>query len=530
MILLCILAALISAAPSADLHDAILTITGASAIEELEEQVVERFTALHDHPVDINTCGRSRLLASGLFTEYQVVSLLDYRARNGDILSWSELGLVDGFSPALADALKQFCRISQATGQPLPFMWPRAATHATIIARSAVKFAYNGDASICYGAKCNAELGDILEVNWGSRTTYSDGHFGPGTASIAAYGRRGKIVAGDFNARYGQGLFQWSGFTMSSYSSVTAMQRKATGLSASKSFTRTLHGLGGDIDLGRWSLGGAWGWPGTGIVHGSRYGRKITAGATAIYKKEDGLSLAADWRVGSGNLCCFGEAGWNGKSGPAATAGLMHSPSYGTKAALLGKWQNKRVQTVAGFQNKYITSTIDAIWNNSYKGLLIAKASFAPGDFVLTPSARIQYRYKPEDAVPSRLELRAEGSAEWRERWLLTGRYDWVHSKDNAWLWYAEGGFRSSAVTAFLRFSLFKVDNWSDRIWVYERDAPGSFNVPAYYGRGLAASAVISYKHKKQCLHLRASTVSYPWNLQYKSPKTEIKLQYQIKL
>ena len=33
-------------------------------------------------------------------------------------------------------------------------------------------------------------------------------------------------------------------------------------------------------------------------------------------------------------------------------------------------------------------------------------------------------------------------------------------------------------------------DNWNDRIYCYERDAPGSFNIPAYYGRGWAASLV----------------------------------------
>lgn len=527
MMLIGILAMLLLAGPSpAELHDAMLLITGASSVEELDEQVIERFCALHDNPIPLNTGSRSRLLASGLFTEYQVVSLSDYLSRSGDILSWTELGLVDGFSPELADALSLFCSIDNASLDQHRL----AGVRQDLMVRSAIKLTGDDDASICYGAKYNMALGDVIELNWGSRTTYSESAFGPGTASLAAYGRRGRLVLGDFNARYGQGLCQWSGFTMSSYSSVTAMHRKATGLSASRSFTRTLHGVGADLDLGRWNIGGAWGWPGTGIIHGGRYGRKLTAGATAMFSMKDGLSASADWRAGTGSLCFYGESAWNSKSGVSAVAGLLHSPSYGARDAVLCKWQNGSLQTVAGFQNKFITSTIDAIWDKSYKALLIVNPSFTAGEFALCPAARVQYRYKPGDSNPSRLEIRAEGKAQWRGRWQLSGRYDQVKCKDRSWLWYAECGHSSPALSAYLRFTLFKIDNWADRIWVYERDAPGNFNVPAYSGRGFAASITASYKHRKQCLHLRAGTVRYPWNLQSKSPKTEIKLQYQLKL
>lgn len=523
MISLCLLVALMTATAGTELHDAILLITGASSVEELDEQVMERFSALHGNPLPLNTSSRSRLLASGLFTEYQAVALIDYRS-HGDILSWAELGLVDGFSPALASALSLFCTVGDGSLEQRS----TGRISGEFLARSAVKV--SEDVNACYGGKCNLAIGDILEVNWGSRTTYSEPRFGPGTASIAAYGRRGKVVLGDFNARYGQGLCQWSGFTLGSYSSVTAMHRKATGLSASKSFTRTLHGIGADYDIGRWNVGGAWSWPGTYIVHGGRYGKNISAGATAMYSRGGGTGLAADWRAGAGNLCCWGEAAWNSKEGWGVLTGLQHSPSYGTKGALLLKWQKGSLQSVAGFQNKYITSTVDAVWNKSYKGLLIVNPELTKADFKLSPSARLQYRYKPGDKDPSRFELRAEAGLTWRELLMFKARYDWVRCQGDAWLWYAEAGVTRPAITAYLRFTLFKVDSWSDRIWVYERDAPGNFNVPAYYGRGFAACAVVSYKYRKQCLHLRAGTVRYPWNLQSKLPKTEIKLQYQLKL
>lgn len=522
-----LLAAFLAVMPGPDRTEAILTITGAGALEELDEQAIERFEAYSEHPLKLNTVSRSRLLATGLFTDYQAASLLDYRSRSGDILSWTELGLVDGFSPALAQALSQFCSLesSNAPGSTTS----RKASH-DIMLRAAAKRNGDNDAEYCYGAKYNFSLGDMLEVNWGSRTTYSDGSITPGTASIAYYGKGhlSKIVAGDFNARYGQGLVQWSGFSLSSYSSVTAMMRKGTGLSASKSFTRSLHGAGAELEYGRWGVSGAFSWPGSILGHTSWTGRNVSVGASAGTVRDIGTAYSVDWQAGTANVCFYGEGGYRTSDGFALASGLMWSPEYGVKTAVLCKLDGKAKQTVAGFQNKWLTSTFDAIWNSSYKATLIVKPSIVSGPFTITPSVRVKATYKPEDKNPVRIEARLEGSAGYGG-WTVSGRYDRVWCQSSSWFWYAEGGYKSK-LSAYLRFSLFKIDDWPDRIYVYERDAPGSFNVPAYYGRGLSASIVASYKYGKQCLHLRASTVQYPWNLTDKEPKTEIKIQYQLKL
>ena len=102
--------------------EAVLTLTGASCIEELSEDEIIHYQNLASHPVDLNLAGRSRLLATGLLSPFQVASLLDYRGRTGEILSWTELSLVDGFSPAVADALRAFAVLgvqeNAAPGQP----------------------------------------------------------------------------------------------------------------------------------------------------------------------------------------------------------------------------------------------------------------------------------------------------------------------------------------------------------------------------------------------------------------------------
>ena len=100
-------------------------------------------------------------------------------------------------------------------------------------------------------------------------------------------------------------------------------------------------------------------------------------------------------------------------------------------------------------------------------------------------------------------------SATWKARLRLEG----LLCKSLAGLTYLEVGRKTEKLSAYLRGTLFLVDNWDDRIYSYERDAPGSFTVPAYYGRGVAFSAVGGYKfrpwkRKTLKLYLRVSSKS----------------------
>ncbi|MBQ6821825.1 MAG: hypothetical protein IJP39_05380, partial [Bacteroidales bacterium] len=87
---------------------AVLFLTGASCIEDLDESTLERFRALEQRPLDLNAAGSRRLVASGLVSAFQAASLIEYRLESGEILSYTELGLVDGFTPAYAEALRPF--------------------------------------------------------------------------------------------------------------------------------------------------------------------------------------------------------------------------------------------------------------------------------------------------------------------------------------------------------------------------------------------------------------------------------------
>jgi hypothetical protein len=99
-------------------------------------------------------------------------------------------------------------------------------------------------------------------------------------------------------------------------------------------------------------------------------------------------------------------------------------------------------------------------------------------------------------------------------------------------LTYVEGGYVDESskrkLTLFLRGTAFKIDRWDDRIYIYERDIPGAFSVPAYYGRGCSASAVASVKRRHFSCHARAYATAYPGMGGKKPGKAGLKLQCQF--
>ncbi|MGM9794401.1 MAG: hypothetical protein ACI3Y8_09460, partial [Candidatus Cryptobacteroides sp.] len=79
--------------PSGDdarFNEAVLILTGESEIENVDEYEMDRYLKMMSSPLRLNSAGRPALLSSGLLTLYQAVSLIDYRDRNGPVMSFSE--------------------------------------------------------------------------------------------------------------------------------------------------------------------------------------------------------------------------------------------------------------------------------------------------------------------------------------------------------------------------------------------------------------------------------------------------------
>ena len=92
--------------------EAVLYLTGAPDVESLDQETVEHYARMADHPVEINLCSRAELMATGLFSAYQVAVLSDYKSNTGSVLSLAELSLLDGFGESFVEALSVFISLS----------------------------------------------------------------------------------------------------------------------------------------------------------------------------------------------------------------------------------------------------------------------------------------------------------------------------------------------------------------------------------------------------------------------------------
>lgn len=348
-------------------EDAVLLLCGAGTLEELSEDEWERYRHLADHPLDLNACTRSAMLSSGLFSPFQAASLLDRRMRDGDILSYTELGYTDGFTPELARALSHFVvlRSRNPPGKPsVPQLHASlllrtscsgsssvpaaraalqtAAAHSTSGANSsasgknpsaATSSSASGkndpfSGSAAFGIKTAISLEGRLDAFWSARKSYSDRTFGPGTISLAIYGKSipGRILLGDYSARFGQGLLLWSGFSIAGFSSVQSFRRNASGLSASSSFTRTLHGIGLDLALGRSTISAVWSTPVQSTtprllaLNYNHIFRTSSTGATLLADPGRLYAASIDFRAGLPRLSLSGEFAFELLPAPASAA------------------------------------------------------------------------------------------------------------------------------------------------------------------------------------------------------------------
>lgn len=487
--------------------EAALYLCGAGSEEELGQEAIEMFEQYESNPLSINTASERTLRQSGLLSGYRIASLLDYIARNGQILSWNELAGVDGFGTRCAEALSHFCTLR--TTAPIGSR-PRNS-----------RFECKGQGRLDHNGQWNLKA----RAGWGGAGGKVQGaaalKSGALTSACASWqSPRWRIVAGSFNARFGQGLSRWSGFRITTLTSVEGFALSPTGISESLSYGSThLDGLAADFDAGPMTL--------------SAYISPDEFGADATFRTKTGtysigahsgapLSLSA--RSTFGIFTLFGELTPGG-----AVAGSFLNLAYDRRLALRLVATPKNREAAAGVTLGSFESVAFATYNPSkgtsqHRITTSWKPLFIKGDVQIKPELRSVAKYKPADAHPWRAEIR--GSVETSLRgWMLKVRGDAAASENVSWLFYAEAGRNGGQLRAFVRAGAFRIDSWADRIYVYERDVTGMFNVPAYYGRGWNLSCTAAWRG----IEIRLSTTQYA-KVSGKAPKYEARIQYNLRL
>ena len=166
-------------------------------------------------------------------------------------------------------------------------------------------------------------------------STFSAGFSSKNREYVSGYagwqGRHIQLILGDFNARYGQGLISWTGFTMNTLYTVGAFARSPGGVSASNTLSEGSAKRGLAVDIARSSadlslyatIGGEQ------LAHFQYLTKRGSYGLTALHTP-DSWSVSADWRLTLGKFTAFGEA-----TPKAVRTGVFYNHSYGKRGAVL---------------------------------------------------------------------------------------------------------------------------------------------------------------------------------------------------
>lgn len=545
----------------------ILKLTGCADVEELDERVVEKYSYYAEHPLRINLLSSGRLSSSGILSQYQCVTLSEYRSLSGDVMSVFELASIDGFGEELARALEPFVSFDSYSA-PGSVADSSSKVYGALTMRGSARLPQVDDLEGRYGAKCYVES-ENLEMALGCNSSYDDKTVAPSdyTFGTSLYSKRsaGKVLIGDFNARFGQGLLLWSGFSLSSLSLPSTFCKRPSGLTLTSSFTGTgsFRGIAADKRFGKLILSAFLAADGLkSRMEGSK--RKEVSllpavnlslvtkrGHAAITGYAFGLKgdavVSSDCRYAFQSAQIFSEVALNLSSGkPSFLAGCYQSLSDNSDLAV----------KVSCLSDKYVLNIGSSFFFGERVNLKGA-TGFAASEFrnVLNLSAsatwpsllRILGTYNCRLSPSLKLGLRLSAKANSNENektisglrsdfkynsgpWLMTLRCETVVGEKTSLLVYADVYYKTARLCAGLRGTVFKVDDWDCRIYSYERDAPGNFTVPAYYGRGYCLSAVGGLKTGSRRfaprLYARFSHLSYPWQEEKKKPgRTELKLQ-----
>ena len=178
--------------------------------------LIQWYESLLLNPLNLNAASRSQLEQLQILSLFQIESLLDYRKEYGDILSFSELAAVDGFSRELVETLRPFISLDEAdAGRTRTFSKVRTRLKWKDSQQGLYRYAryLGGAGSFSYGATLESDAQESLLPDFiSAHLQYDAGRF--------------KLLLGDFSASYGQGLAMDKTFSMSALGSPAAILKR----------------------------------------------------------------------------------------------------------------------------------------------------------------------------------------------------------------------------------------------------------------------------------------------------------------
>lgn len=463
---------------------------------------------------------------SRMLTPYQRQSIIDYCEQYGDILSAGELANIDGFTP---DEAMWFWESLKEASAP-----PGSGGRHLLSTKFRKKYFSDGFSTTGKYRYEGRRLSAGLTVDNDPMEKFPD--------FLSGYLKYGNFIAGDFSARFGQGLVLWKAFSLNTMGEPSTVMRRQAGFDGYKSSDESnyLRGICAKIPIGQ----------------------QFECSAFASYNKVDlksvdsagvhefvaGLNLSCsseNWRVGLtavtycydrqvqrrvgdynrlrlyeglwGNAGIdftrtlnhwrlFGEAAMDARASAAAIAGAIWSPSYNLEASVTAKAFSPSYSATHSIGDTYnlmggqasvkylrgrwkFNLNAEYGWHPWYQygkpaGETTFKARFsAQYSFSKGATATIQTSYNT--ALKMRLHLSVPFGPI-----TVSSRFE---GNLKGYVIYAEAAWHTDKFDVSARGTFYNTDGWNSRVYVYEKNTPESFAVETFYGKGMGAYLVIRY-------------------------------------
>ena len=583
--------------------ESIRLILGASSDEEIDAYEAERLEEFLTRPLKINFESFADILSSGLLTQYQTAALMDYRKNSGDILSYSELASVNGFDSKTVRILAPFISL-ESSAVPGRSSDEYRSTGHDLALKSGCKLESSAASRWNWGMKYRMEPARGLGGSLSMSNTYDEGGFRPdlvaGNLVFKFRRRTSKLILGDFNARFGQGLTLWNGMSLSGLASLSSFSRRGSGISESWSFTGTssLTGIASSMSAGRFMISALAAFPGIKALPDKKRLSVVPAMNVAWYGKHLQFSLSEymefsgiqtdnpripHMKTSADVRCCikgtdvFSEFAYDWVNAapafvfgsefqaaePMRMAALLRyypasfdssmsaAPRSGSKCSnelgfsLAGEMtagDYVSINGAEGFDSSVkrhqCAFSLDALVHPESKSEIYRRTGQAKvilsWQYMITDalrlSARLNERVRNWESERFKTDFRMDLTY-FSKRFTIASRVNLMKYVRTGFLSYIESGYKGDTFNMYFRQGVFFIDDWDDRIYAYERDAPGNFTVPSYYGRGIWTAFNSSWRFSKWGkLYFRAAVTSYPFMKEKKPGKAELKLQLSVSL
>ncbi|TAJ15210.1 helix-hairpin-helix domain-containing protein [Marinilabiliaceae bacterium JC017] len=264
------------------------------AEKELERvdlsELVEDLFFLYEHPLNLNTVSQPDLERIPFLTDFQIENILFYVYNNGPMLTIYELSAVEGLSMETIHRIIPFVTVSATLQKKRS-----SGLKGNVLIRSKMLLqtpeGYQGKdeftgpvfqgSNVNYLSKVRLNFNDqvlvgmTLEKDYGepafnSQIPFTD--FSSGYIMIRNEGAIRKLIIGDYQASFGQGLGIWTGMAFSKGGEAHLIRRRAKGLGGYTSVNEDSYFRGAGVELG---------W------------KKLSFSILGSYKKRDG-TLSGD--------------------------------------------------------------------------------------------------------------------------------------------------------------------------------------------------------------------------------------------